>query len=304
MHETTHETMNKSARGTTRESVNGAVNLVVAHRPEAAPLLDWFDLTESRPRGRFRCYQGGDGIALTISGTGAHNAAAAVRHLHERQPEAHRAWLNVGIAGHRGEPLGTGLLINRIEHRRSGERHWPPVPRLGLPGSSLVSVDKPETEYPEDAAYDMEAAGFFAEASRLIASDLVYVFKIVSDNRASPLAELDLRRVPELIRLREREIRAIVEHLRQRCARFASCHTMPDEYPLLLGKCHFSATRKAMLAGLCRRGRALGMQQRLHTLAKQRFRDAGALLQAAEAALAAPAQAREAATGETGEGPR
>ena len=48
-----------------------------------------------------------------------------------------------------------------------------------------------ETAYPKDAAYDMEAAGFYAQAAGLTTTDLVHVFKIVSDNRENPVSKVD-----------------------------------------------------------------------------------------------------------------
>ena len=131
----------------------------------------------------------------------------------------------------------------------------------------------------------MEAAGFFAAAAGLVPSDLVSVFKIISDNRAQPVAELDLNRVPELIRHQESAIRQLVAHLRSRSAAFADWHALPAEYETLLNKHRFSATRRAALARLCRRFRALGRQRRLGELARRSFPGAAALMQALESEL-------------------
>ena len=266
--------------------MNGAVNLAVAHRLEAKVLLDWFDLTEIEPKKKFRCYGGSEGIALTVTGMGVANAAAGVRHLHDSQPPGFRAWLNIGIAGHDSAALGEGFLIRRIMHRESGELYWPPVTDLKLPDCELITVAEPETGYPEDAAYDMEGAGFFAAAAGLISSDLVYVFKIISDNRENPVANVDPKQVPDLIRGQESAIRKLVSHLRERSARFAGYYGMPVEFDLLLDKYRFSATRKAGLARLCRRFHALGKQDRLTALARERFRDAASLMTAMDAELA------------------
>ena len=266
--------------------MNGEVNLVVAHPLEAKALIEWFGLGEVEPRGEFRCYENKQGIALVISGTGVRNAANAVGWLHGRQSPGFRAWLNVGIAGHPIAVLGQGLLVNRIEHRRSGECFWPPIPNLGLPGCGLVTVDEPETAYGQDVAFDMEAAGFFAAAAGLTTTDLVYVFKIVSDNRENPVNEVNPKRVPELFREQESAVRMLVDHLCERSAASADWYGMPAEYESLLRRYRFSATRKAALAQYCRRFRALGRQDRLSEIARNRFRDGASLMTAMRVELA------------------
>lgn len=273
--------------------MNGEVNLVVAHPLEAKALLGWFDLDEIEPAGALRCYGDNQGIALVITGMGAENAAAGVRRLHGQQPPGFRAWLNIGIAGHSSAAVGNGYLVNRIEHRRTGECHWPPVPGLGLLGCGLITVDEPETAYPKDAAYDMEAAGFYAAAAGLTATDLVYVFKIVSDNRENPVSEVNPKQVPELFRRQESAIRELVGHLRARSAAFANWYGMPAEYESLLRKYRFNATRRAALAQYCRRFHALGRQRRLSEFAEGRFRDARSFMTAMRLELAS--------TGEPGE---
>ncbi|MCY4297344.1 MAG: glycosyltransferase family A protein [Gammaproteobacteria bacterium] len=266
--------------------VDERVNLVVAHLLEAKPLLAWFGLVEMGPRGEFRCYAGNSGVSLVVTGAGVGNAAAGVNFLHERQGGGDRAWLNIGIAGHGRAAVGAGLLIQRIDHQPSGERHWPPVANLKLPGGSLITVAEPETAYSENTAYDMEAAGFFAAASRLAPTDLIGVFKIISDNPENPVAKLDLNQVPELIGGQESAIRRLVHHLRERAGRFADWNAMPPEYESLLAKHRFSATRKAKFKRICQRFRALGRQNRLTELARKRWHNAAELMMALEKELA------------------
>jgi len=265
--------------------MRGEVDLVVAHPLEAKPLLAWFGLAETGRRGRFRCCAGNSGGSLVITGTGVGNAAAGVNYLHQRQGGGDRAWLNIGIAGHGCAAVGGGLLIQRIEHRPSGEFHWPPVPNLKLPGGSLTTVAEPATAYPENTAYDMEAAGFFRAASRLAPADLIQVFKIISDNPENPVAKLNLKQVPTLIGGQETAIRRLVDHLRERAGRFADWRAMPPEYESLLAKHRFSATRKAKFKRICQRFRALGRQRRLTELARKRWRNSAGLMTALEREL-------------------
>ena len=134
----------------------------------------------------------------------------------------------------------------------------------------------------------MEAAGFFAAAAGLITTDLIHVFKIISDNRENSAENVNARLVRDLFRRQQTAVGRIVAHLRERSARFADYYGMPPEYELLLHKYRFSATRRAGLARVCRRFRALGRQDRLTALAHRRFPDAGALMAALTADLEHP----------------
>ncbi|MCA8961724.1 MAG: hypothetical protein KDC38_14470, partial [Planctomycetes bacterium] len=76
------------------------VNLVVALRAEAEPLIERFGLMPRRS-GAFPTFDSAPGDArslrLVISGVGAIRAAAAVGYAHGLQEEAGiGAWLNVG----------------------------------------------------------------------------------------------------------------------------------------------------------------------------------------------------------------
>ncbi len=279
--------------------MTGKLNLVVAHMAEARPLLAWFDLAEIEARGEFRHFGNSSGMALVVTGTGVERAAAGVRWLRERHPAD--AWLNLSIAGHPSAAVGAGRLIHAIRYRAGGERFWPPILDLGLPSCELITVDEPETAYPEDAAYDMEAAGFYAAAVGPSPADLVYVFKIVSDNREHPLREFDPSQVPALFEKQRTAIRKLSDHLRGRAAAYANWCQLPPEYEALRRKYRFSTTRKASFARLCRRFRALGQQPRLAELARSRYRDAAALMTALESALAQSPQAdSESVASETG----
>ena len=52
----------------------------------------------------------------------------------------------------------------------------------GCPSEHLISVDKMNEPYPNNAAVDMEASAFFAVATRYTKAELVQSVKVVSDN--------------------------------------------------------------------------------------------------------------------------
>jgi hypothetical protein len=146
--------------------------------------------------------QYGDGIDLVVCGTGRQRARRAVEAIAGRMSQtAHHAWLNVGIAGHEDLSPGTALLAEEIRESATGRSWKPSIPfRISFPTATVCTVDWPETEYATDAAYDMEASGFFAAANRVSSPGLVQVLKVVSDNRGDELSSLTGDRVESLIR--------------------------------------------------------------------------------------------------------
>lgn len=176
------------------------IRIVTALSAEARPLLRHFGLKARTPHGMFPVFEGED-MGLVVCGIGKAAAAAAVAHLHGvTGARADRVWLNLGIAGHPSYPPGAVLLAHSIQDAATGRRWYPPqVMAPTCASAPLVSVDVPETDYPKDALYDMEAAGFYATATRCATGELVQCLKIVSDNRQAPPGRLDARAVEALV---------------------------------------------------------------------------------------------------------
>jgi hypothetical protein len=176
------------------------IRIVTALPAEARPLLRHFGLRARTPQGMFPVFEGED-MALVVCGAGKASAAAAVAHLHGvTGGRADRVWLNLGVAGHPTHRPGEALLAHSIRDMATGRRWYPPqIIGASCPGAQLVSVDVPETRYPEDALYDMEAAGFYPTATRCATGELVQCLKIVSDNRQAPPGGLDAQAVEVLV---------------------------------------------------------------------------------------------------------
>jgi len=233
------------------------VNLVVALRAEAEPLIEHFQLESAKTHDLFPIYRGGT-FWLVISGIGRVLAGAAVAHLHHVSGgKADVPWLNVGIAGHQQLSIGRLLLAGRIEERATGRRWYPPY-TLASPvqRSELITVDRPELDYPCCSAYDMEASGFYAVASRCSTGELVQCLKVVSDN---PGKAPDFRReqVLQLIADQLEAIAAFAGELAdtgEQHAKTRVSHLSVDRY---LGQWHFTVTQRHRLNDLLRRWGAL-----------------------------------------------
>lgn len=178
------------------------IHVVVALPAEARGLARGLGLGRRRggPAGRhlFR----GNGLDLLVSGPGRARARRVVESLAGQQGSTTQSgWLNVGIAGHASLPPGTCLLAQEILESSTGRSWSPTIPfRIDCPTVAVCTVDRPETEYATDAAYDMEASGFFAAAHRVSRPGLVQVLKVVSDNRGDDLSRLTADRVESLVR--------------------------------------------------------------------------------------------------------
>lgn len=242
------------------------INLVVALKAEAAPLIEHYGLRARTPKGLFALYESShenDGVALTVSGVGKTAAASAVAYLHAVTGEPqHAAWLNIGIAGHRDHPLGALLLAHKITDV-AANRHWYPPKILSskLMSQELLCVDTPESGYNGSALYDMEAAGFYAAACRCSTAELVQCLKIVSDNAQSPANTpgnpLKARDVEALVASQLPAISGYAEALETLAQQLQSRQLPDDELQPYLQHWHFTVTQRHQLKALLQRRRAL-----------------------------------------------
>ena len=193
------------------------IHLICALKCEAGPLAAKFQLEPDQKRGLYRSFSNRrSGITLCICGVGKLAASAGTMYAISRyQAERHDFFLNIGIAGHASLPLGSLVLADQVTDAGSG-RKWIPRPQFtpALPQSGLVTMDQACDAYPE-ALVDMEAAGFYAAASRLAGPDRIYSLKVVSDNPQNPPCRIQPEKVCRLIESQLGAIGAFVELLQR-----------------------------------------------------------------------------------------
>ena len=191
------------------------IYFVAAMECEAGPLVRRWELDESVETAPFKIYARGE-VSLIVSGVGKVACAAAVAHLHaSRGGGRDHVWLNVGVGGHRDLQVGYGALAQTIIDQGNGWQWEPPLPEAwGLASATVITVDRAEEDFPEDAIYEMEAAGFCATARRFSPSGLVHCYKVVSDNRETGLSNLKPEIVEELIEARLEEVERLVALVR------------------------------------------------------------------------------------------
>ena len=234
------------------------IHLVVAIPCEARPLLRHFGLRAALDKGPFRVYEN-EQLRLIVSGVGKLAAAAATAYLQGRhRTRGDCGWLNIGTAGHADCPVGSGLLAHCIRDAGSGLNWYPPLLlETRVPTAMVVTVEQPETGYPGAAAYDMEAAGFAAAASRCATSELVHSYKVISDNRQQPVGQVTKGFVEELISAQLDTIEQLLQPLAKLTAQLNTLQAPPPALAVLLDRWHFTTCEGHRLERLLRRWQLL-----------------------------------------------
>ncbi|MEQ8938885.1 MAG: hypothetical protein RLT30_09310, partial [Gammaproteobacteria bacterium] len=207
----------------------------------------------------FRIFLSADNhVSLVITGVGKSLAAAAVSYHHACcNTSPADVWLNIGIAGHADLPLGEACLVNKITDAASGATWYPQVlfdaPCPVLP---LRTLDTPSEDY-QPILYDMEAAGFYALASRLGTSELIHCLKIVSDNAQSHSGNVKAKLVKGYIESQLATMDRIVSVLHGFSHELENTLALPPAYEEIITRWHFTRTQKIQLRECLRRWQSL-----------------------------------------------
>ncbi|MDB0051466.1 hypothetical protein N9F57_01100 [Gammaproteobacteria bacterium] len=258
------------------------VNIVVAHELEAKALVKMLELERHHASSEFVEYSNSNKLHLLVSGIGKEAITAGVTYLSEQQASDSleiRAWLNIGIAGHRDASLGSAWLGNKITDQNSGTNAYPPQLIEGVEVGSVVTVDEPENSYPLNAAYEMEASAFYAEATKYSTAEMVQVFKVISDNLENPISEIDIRSVPGLIAAQAPQLLILIERMSAIANQHNSNHRLPGYFFEICSRIHLTVNQKLQLRRLCQRYKALGLDKELGSVAGLKASDARKLIQ-------------------------
>ncbi|HEX6902434.1 MAG TPA: hypothetical protein VF789_22130 [Thermoanaerobaculia bacterium] len=230
------------------------LRFVVALLAEARPLVERFrmEVVEEAP---FAVYRGREGW-LILSGHGKAAAAAATAYLHLASGGVmSRAWINVGLGGHRQRPLGEGVVAHKISDAASGASWYPQLvidsPR---PTAPVLTVERMEEEYSLPWVYESEAAGFFPIACRFSTAELVHCYKIVSDNPDATLSRrMSAAAVEDLVASNLEEIMVFAGDLAGLARQLAGFLADPPGYQEILAKWDFPTPWRRRLRRLLQR---------------------------------------------------
>ncbi|MBT8148200.1 MAG: hypothetical protein KJN90_15180 [Gammaproteobacteria bacterium] len=268
------------------KQIRGPVNLIVALSCEARPLIQRFKLKQNKNIAGLRLYSNGDGVNLMVSGVGKLATATACGYLAGSQGAGQResrsseaGWLNIGIAGHRTLQVGEGALVHKVTDRSSGRVRYPPmVLKVQCPTTSVITVEHPETEYGEDSAYDMEASVFTDTAGRFATSELIQIFKVISDNPRHSVEAVTEQRISQWIEGQLDCIENIVSQMLDFVAEYNGIYAVPADYFELARLVRLTASQRTQLQSVCRRYYALGGESLIDQLDGKQPRSAKEML--------------------------
>lgn len=237
---------------------------------EAKPLIEFYKLKLDR-NALYPVFSN-HSMSLIVAGIGKQEMASAVSYLFARCGEVkNAAWLNLGIAGHASHAPGTFLNINKVHDAVCGKSWYPNRLKNNKEECcELISVDMPDSIYPETAAVDMEASAFMNIVQRYTLVDLSQVVKIVSDNSAADIERIDKVFVTELVRSNLPKIDNVVQSLLQQQSLYADIYIEPDLFQESLSVWRFTEYQQKDLVKKLEKARALNL-----SLKQEDFADCG-----------------------------
>ena len=233
------------------------LHITCALKPEARPLLDYFELRALSDAPRI--YHNGDAqISLTLSGIGKSAAARAVTRTHAYfNADKSHAWLNLGIAGHASLPVGQAVLVNKVTDDASGQTWFPSrVFTSTLPAHELLTLDNPDSNY-RNELFDMECAGFFQAVAGFATLELAQAVKIISDNAGQPMERVTPALASRLVDQNLSVIEEIVSQLLALSELLQDLNDAGPDYHAITRQRHFTVTQQHQLRAALGKWRAL-----------------------------------------------
>lgn len=256
------------------------INLIVAHKLEATPLIRHFKLRALTQR-PYQVFTNGQGLRLIISGMGVRNTVSAVKYISEYQscePYLKEGWVNAGIAGHKTADLGICFLANKILHQETGEVYYPSL-HMGIKSTEmLITVDKPERSYTQEAAYDMEAAGFFKSAAECSEIELISTVKVVSDNESNSIDAITEGLINDLMLETIDFLESVIDEFKERLNTLNRILILEQDCMDLTRNLHFSVSQHHQFRKYCQRYHALGKEDELDAILRIKQNSARVLL--------------------------
>jgi hypothetical protein len=229
-----------------------SVFIFTALECEAKPFIQYFNLKKEQNNMVFSRYSHGS-IILTISGIGKTAMAAAVAHTFALFPKARTpVIINIGIAGHKSQPIGDLFLASKVSDNDSGKRFYPHLMGNNLPLScEVITSSKPCTNYNLDALADMEASAFYEVAVKFSSNELIHCIKVISDNESKSIKDIRPSLVIEWISCHL----ASIDHLIQHWSKLSQLITpaKQEAFTGLVEKHHFSVSSQIKLKALLQR---------------------------------------------------
>ena len=173
------------------------INIVVAMKREATPLINYWDLKENSKKFYSNKKKK---INLIISGIGKKKSERATICLAEKTNK-NSFFLNIGIAGHKDFKLGEIFLVSKVTDNKTKYNWYPSLLwKTKIKKAPLVTVRFPKIRYLTRCLYDMEASGFFRGARKFVGPEMAQSIKIISDNKKSSILNISSNKIENWIK--------------------------------------------------------------------------------------------------------
>ncbi len=255
------------------------INLVIALKCEAKPLIRRYGLKPAAKAGLFPVYQT-ENMRLILSGPGKMAAREAVISLSDLAESKKEAWLNIGTGGSGEFPVGKGVLAHKITDRASQKSWYPPmifqgqvqknevggpVPNYLCETAAILTVEDVEEKYIGAWVYEMEAAGFYGAAVRYSSAELIHCYKVISDNHILPTQVISAPFVEVLLEKHLGMMDQLIEKISTLSDQLNEIQKEPAELPHFLREWHFTFSEQVQLKKLLRRWQALDPKESVWT---------------------------------------
>ena len=172
------------------------INIVVAMKREAFPLISYWDLKENRDKFYSNKKKK---INLIISGIGKKKSEKATKYLAEKTNK-NSFFVNIGIAGHKDYNLGEITLVSKVTDNKTKYSWYPSLLwKTKMKKTPLITVGFPKIRYTTNHLYDMEASGFFKGAREFVGPEMAQCIKIISDNKKSSILNISSNKIENWI---------------------------------------------------------------------------------------------------------
>ena len=242
-----------------------SIRWVVALRAEAKEIINKYKLYSFDHKGPFPIYRSkNQDIWLTISGVGQVNSAAASMYLYQISTKLQSSiWINIGIAGFE-KKYGEIFRIDKIVSNNNKKTFYPSrVIKNNFSNATLITVDKPGTNYSEKYMIDMEGAAFFQTVSKVSSHELILIIKIVSDNSKNKLETINTANIHNLFKENFHYIEDCLSEYIKLSKEEHSRKKLPNKFDEIISMFNFTIAQKYILIDLSKKWVAISPNNNL-----------------------------------------
>ncbi len=184
------------------------IHFIIATSPESNLLIKKLKLKKVNSTPGFDLFFH-DNFSLTITGLGKVNSALGVAHtFYKFRSCFNNIWINIGLAGHKKEKIGTLALVDKIFDYETQKSMYPFfIKNYEIKKLSCTCYPKPNFNY-DASMSDMESSGFFFSANKFSTKELIHSLKIISDNEYE---KIDFKNTKKIDRIFERNFDQIID---------------------------------------------------------------------------------------------